>query len=112
MKNPQMDRFYVSDACDFGSIPELVDYYQKNTLGVSFPGVHTTLKYPYLDVVEGRIQMNSRHPSIPGEGGGGPATPRNLYPNGSVEGMWGEAVCDFEGDQSSHLSFHVSYDSY
>ena len=30
-----------------------MNYYQQTSLGASFPGVDTTLKYPYKDMVEG-----------------------------------------------------------
>ena len=116
MKNPQTDRFYVSDACDFNTIQELVEYYQKNTLGVSFPGVDTTLKYPYQDVVNGRISYERRHPSLSGSSAsmGPPQFPAPPLPTTSSTpfspppGVWAEAVMDFHADGPGQLSFLVS----
>ena len=120
MKNPQTDRIYVSDACDFGSMHELVEYYQKNSLGISFPGVDTTLKHSYLDVVEGRVTFDRRHHSLSGAGGSipppsfpapvlhGQTPPVMSPPAGWSEGVWGEALCDFNGDGPGQLSFLVS----
>ena len=116
MKNPQTDRIYVSDACDFGSMHELVEYYQKNSLGISFPGVDTTLKHSYLDVIEGRVTFDRRHHSLSAAGIPPPSfpapvlhgqTPPIMSPPWS-EGVWGEALCDFNGDGPGQLSFLVS----
>lgn len=115
MKNPQTDRFYVSDACDFESIDDLVKYYQKNTLGVSFPGVDTTLKFPYQDVI---IGYERRHhsvsappppPSFPAPHPQNQQTPLVSPPPYGVDGNWVEAVCEFEGEGHGHLSFKVSW---
>ena len=114
MKNPHTDRFYVSDACDFNSIEELVSYYQQNTLGVSFPGVDTTLRYPYTDYAEGRIGL--RHLSVSSSGPtlNPPNFPAPHPQNASLmspppyDGFWGEAVRDFEGDGAGQLSFQVN----
>ena len=135
MKNFQTDRLYVSDACDFHSIPELVEYYHKNTLGQSFPGVDTTLRYPYLDIIEGRVNLNfereRRHHSLTNSSSGIPPPsfpapqphghippPTISPPSHSMGGSWnndvlgggviGEAVCDFNGEGQGHLSFVVS----
>ena len=48
--------FYVADCKMFRSIPELVEYYQKNTLEYSFPELKTTLLSAYKDAVR---QMSS-----------------------------------------------------
>jgi hypothetical protein len=111
MKNPQSDQFYVSDACDFESIQDLVSFYQQNTLGISFPEVDTTLKYSYIDFIEGRYNYDRRHPSLSGSS----LTPPNFpapHPQNAMllspppfDGAWGEAVCDFEGDGAGQLSF-------
>eukprot|EP00731_Ephydatia_muelleri_P024734 Em0016g1005a len=42
-------RFCVADICDFLSVDDLVEYYQHNTLGNSFPGVDTTLRFSVKD---------------------------------------------------------------
>ena len=132
MKNFQTDKLYVSDACDFISVPELVEYYHKNTLGQSFPGVDTTLRYPYLDVIEGRVsfERERRHHSLTSNSSISnlpPPTfpapqphippPTMSPPSHSIGGSWsndmsggvvGEAVCDFTGDGQGQLSFLVS----
>lgn len=89
-KHPTSDRLYVSDACDFATITELVQYYQTNTLGVSFPGVDTTLKYPYKDVTN--VGSGARHFSVS-------TAPRIQA---------GEAIADFVADGVGQLSFRVS----
>ncbi|XP_077862733.1 proto-oncogene vav-like [Saccoglossus kowalevskii] len=43
-------QYYLADSKMFQSIPELVSYYQNNSLSPSFPGVDTTLMYPYKRV--------------------------------------------------------------
>lgn len=76
LKHPVTHKFCISDECEFFSIEvywfyvgvcyasantavyhcqfqqELVGYYQQNSLGSSFPGVNTTLRYPYHDTAE------------------------------------------------------------
>ena len=98
MRNPQTERFYVSDACDFDSIEDLVDYYQKNTLGVSFPGVDTTLRIPYSEA--------SRHHSV-----SGPSSSSVLMmsppPFSRDGGTFVEAVYDYDGEGPGFLSFLV-----
>ncbi len=42
---------------------ELVYYYQHNSLGSSFPGVDTTLRYPYRDMIESGGSTRSRSTS-------------------------------------------------
>lgn len=128
MKNSQTDKLYVSDACDFDSIPDLVEYYHKNTLGQSFPGVNTTLRYPYLDVIEGRVNFpERRHHSLTSNSGMPPPSfpaptpippPTMSPPSHSIGGSWsndmsnwqviGEAICDFNGEGQGQLSFAVS----
>ena len=93
-KNPTTDRLYVSDACDFATITELVQYYQTNTLGVSFPGVDTTLKYPYKEVAN--VGTGGRHFSV----STGPRVQQ------------GDAIADFVADGVGQLSFRVSIDSF
>ncbi|XP_052720660.1 guanine nucleotide exchange factor VAV2-like isoform X8 [Crassostrea angulata] len=39
--------FYLADTKFFSSLPELVEFYQENSLADSFPGVDTTLKFPF-----------------------------------------------------------------
>lgn len=90
-KNPTSDRLYVSDACDFATITELVQYYQTNTLGVSFPGVDTTLKYPYKEITN--VGPGGRHFSV------------STAPRGVQQG---EAIADFVADGVGQLSFRVS----
>lgn len=113
MLNPQTDRYYVSDACDFESISDLVDYYHKNTLGVSFPGVDTSLRIPYSEAwpMHTHHTHDRRHhsvsnippPSFP------PPHPQILSPPpyGGRDGLWVEAVCDFEGDGAGQLTLQV-----
>jgi hypothetical protein len=50
-KHSNSSKLFVSDAKSFNSVEELVEFYRTSTLGVSFPGVDTTLKYPYWEVV-------------------------------------------------------------
>lgn len=50
------------------SLQELVAYYQQNSLGSSFPGVDTTLRYPYKELMEGpgtRPRSTSNPPGPP-----------------------------------------------
>lgn len=42
---------------------ELVAYYQHNSLGSSFPGVDTTLRYPYRDMIDHGGSVRSRSTS-------------------------------------------------
>ena len=91
MKHPTADRLYVSDACDFGNITDLVQYYQTNTLGLSFPGVDTTLKYPYKEIA--------------GPGGTG----RHFSVTRSHT-LTGDALADFVADGVGQLSFQVRED--
>ena len=95
MKHPTQERLYVSDACDFSTITELVQYYQTNTLGVSFPGVDTTLKYPYKEVT-----------SYPP--GGNPGRHFSISTNPRQQHIIGEALVDFQADGVGQLSFQVS----
>ena len=100
MRNSQTERFYVSDACDFDSIEELVDYYQKNTLGVSFPGVDTTLRIPYSEA--------ARHHSVSGSSSSSSMLIMSPPPFGRDSGsIWVEAVYDYEAEGPQFLSFHV-----
>ncbi|XP_062582313.1 guanine nucleotide exchange factor VAV2-like isoform X3 [Saccostrea cucullata] len=39
--------FYLADTKFFSSLPELVEFYQDNSLADSFPGVDTVLKFPF-----------------------------------------------------------------
>ncbi|XP_052719368.1 proto-oncogene vav-like [Crassostrea angulata] len=39
--------FYLADTKFFSSLPELVEFYQDNSLADSFPGLDTTLKFPF-----------------------------------------------------------------
>ncbi|KAH3793253.1 hypothetical protein DPMN_146760, partial [Dreissena polymorpha] len=45
--------YYMSDARFFHSLPELIEFYQKNSLADSFQEVNTTLMYPYKTVSKG-----------------------------------------------------------
>ncbi|XP_013411702.1 protein vav isoform X3 [Lingula anatina] len=47
----QEGSFYLADCRFFRSIPELVDYYQKNSLAYSFPELDTVLSIPYNESV-------------------------------------------------------------
>lgn len=71
-KHADTRKFYVSDVCEFLSVEELVAYYQHNSLGSSFPGVDTTLRCPYRDMVEGGGSVRTRSAS---------ATPAPLVPS-------------------------------
>ena len=132
MKNFQTEKLYVSDACDFYTVIDLVEYYHKNTLGQSFPGVDTTLRFPYLDVIEGRVAApygERRHhsltsasvpgippPSFPAPLPHGHIPPPTISPPSHSMNSWnndillvGEALCDFNGDGPGQLSFFVSW---
>ena len=56
-------KLYVSDAKDFSSIEDLVEYYQHNSLGASFPEVSTTLKFPYWEVAKKKPAELLRRPT-------------------------------------------------
>ncbi|XP_055898518.1 guanine nucleotide exchange factor VAV3-like isoform X2 [Biomphalaria glabrata] len=46
-------QFYLAELRYFGSVQELVEFYQSTELADSFPDVCTTLKYPYKRVASG-----------------------------------------------------------
>ncbi|KAI0230095.1 Guanine nucleotide exchange factor VAV2 [Lamellibrachia satsuma] len=46
------NQFYIADCKMFRSLPELVQYYQENSLEINFPGLCTTLLIPYKEAVE------------------------------------------------------------
>lgn len=100
MKHPSFERYYVSDACEFPSIQKLVEYYQTNSLGVSFPGVDTTLKHPYKDVVSTTNTQRFHSVSLSNSVR---ATPHHLT---------GDAIADFQADGIGQLSFVVSVTLY
>nr|XP_034300282.1 guanine nucleotide exchange factor VAV2-like isoform X3 [Crassostrea gigas] len=51
--------FYLADTKFFSSLPELVEFYQENSLADSFPGVDTTLKFPFKSQSGGGARPNS-----------------------------------------------------
>ncbi|XP_019858709.1 PREDICTED: uncharacterized protein LOC109586932 [Amphimedon queenslandica] len=99
MRNPQTERFYISDTCDFDSIEELVDYYQKNTLGISFPGVDTTLNIPYSDTAR------QRHHAV-SDSSSSSMSMMSPPPFNRDGDTWVEAVYDYDGEGPGFLSFH------
>ncbi|XP_078357536.1 proto-oncogene vav-like [Oculina patagonica] len=46
--------FYLTKAIAFASVEELVEYYKANTLGVSFPGLDTKLRYGVNEEQKGK----------------------------------------------------------
>lgn len=50
--------FYLADIKFFHSLPELVEWYQENSLVHSFPELKTQLKYPFKESMPGFFSMN------------------------------------------------------
>ncbi|XP_078325478.1 guanine nucleotide exchange factor VAV3-like isoform X4 [Crassostrea virginica] len=71
--------FYLADTKFFSSLPELVEFYERNSLADSFPGVDTTLKFPFKS-----------------QSGSGGANSRTLG--------YAEAVYDYAATATSQLS--------
>ena len=85
---------------------ELVGYYQVNSLGASFPGVDTTLKYPYKEVDQRpRGSSNPPPPPLP------PSRPPQplsspLQPPSERE-QWAEAMFSFTPEYPDEMSIEV-----
>lgn len=84
-------------------------YYQHNSLGSSFPGVDTTLRYPYRDMIDGgttRSRSTSATPAPPlpsprNVGGTASPTDTNL-----VERL-ADVMFDFVADYPDELTIDV-----
>ena len=92
---------------------ELVAYYQHNSLGSSFPGVDTTLRCPYRDMIEGGGSVRTRSAS---------ATPAPLVPSPRTMGRansptstnssqpserWAEVLFAFTAEYPDELTIDV-----
>ncbi len=92
--------------CNFLSYQELVAYYQHNSLGSSFPGVDTTLRYPYRDMIDGGASIRSRSTS---------ATPAPLVPSPRNMGRTASPTSDANSSQQLErwadvlFPFHAEY---
>ena len=84
-------------------------YYQQNSLGSSFPGVDTTLSYPYSDVAEtagggggSAAERRSRSTSIPPA----PNFPPPSHPPHADR--WAEVLFNFIAEYPDELTIDVS----
>ena len=82
---------------------KLVEYYQVNSLSLSFPGVDTTLRHSYWDV-----RRRQQPPPLP-------SGPRPSIPPGRPSGLpthhndiYCEALYNFEAQYPEELSIEVS----
>lgn len=74
-------------------------YYQQNSLGSSFPGVDTTLRYPYKDVAEvGSVVDRQRH-AVPVQ---------NSEPPIPAGESWAEVLFTFVAEFPDELTIEVS----
>ena len=88
-------------------------YYQKNSLGSSFPGVDTTLSHPYHDVAEAATgggggtaaERRSRSTSIPPA----PNFPPPSHP--PLADRWAEVLFNFTAEYPDELTIDVSFDA-
>lgn len=92
---------------------ELVTYYQHNSLGSSFPGVDTALRFPYKDVADGgagidRSRPRSSYnppPSLPP-----PSLPPPPIPQvtaSPLQPMWADVLFTFTAEFSGELTIEV-----
>lgn len=124
-KHPDTKRFYVSDVTDFHSVwvsslpvhirhtltcrhsphlQELVSYYQTNSLGTSFPGVDTTLRVPYKDVVDTRARGTTNPPPLPPSRSHQPLPSPITLPERE---MWAEVLFNFSSEFPDEMSIEV-----
>ncbi len=89
-------------------------YYQHNSLGSSFPGVDTTLRYPYRDMADGgstrsRSTSTTPAPPLPNPRNGG----RTASPTDSNSLHFGDRIAEvmfpFQAEYSDELTIEVSY---
>ena len=93
---------------------ELVTYYQQNSLGSSFPGVDTALRFPYKDVADGgagidRSRPRSSYnppPSLPPPSLPPPPVPQVLA--SSLQPVWADVLFTFTAEFSGELTIEVS----
>lgn len=129
-KHVDTRKFYVSDVCEFLSVEvsavfcvytkrflanslasmnffqELVAYYQHNSLGSSFPGVDTTLRYPYRDMTD--VGGNTRPRSTSAT----PAPPAPLVPSPRNMGRTASPTSDTQQSErwaDALFAFHAEY---
>ena len=81
-------------------------YYQHNSLGSSFPGVDTTLRYPYKDVLEASDPRRPRSTSNPPL----PPPPNALIPptTGGLVDKWADVLFKFTAEYPDELTIDVS----
>eukprot|EP00731_Ephydatia_muelleri_P024738 Em0016g1009a len=103
-KHPDSRKFFVSDISEFASIDELVDHYQRTSLGSSFPGVDTTLRYSLKDkeaLATSTVGPSAVFPLLP------PATPLLLPPPPTPRQTvcsWAEALYPFDAEYEDELT--------
>ena len=127
-KHPDTKRFYVSDVTDFQSVwvniaptsispslpyslslslKELVSFYQTNSLGTSFPGVDTTLQFPYKEVdlrSRGGVSNPPAPPPLPPSRSNPPLP--SPQPHHERE-LWAEVLFNFSSEYPDEMSIEV-----
>ncbi|XP_052222182.1 guanine nucleotide exchange factor VAV2-like isoform X3 [Dreissena polymorpha] len=89
--------YYMSDARFFHSLPELIEFYQKNSLADSFQEVNTTLMYPYKTVSKGAGGAPTPYPV--------PLPPKpHAYVNGTRVLCYAVAMYDYAATATSQIS--------
>ena len=89
-------------------------YYQHNSLGSSFPGVDTTLRYPYRDMIEGSGSVRSRStsatpaPPVPSPRGvGRTASPPSDPHSSQLVERWADVLFAFHAEYPDELTIDV-----
>lgn len=89
-------------------------YYQHNSLGSSFPGVDTTLRYPYRDMIEGSGSVRSRStsttpaPPVPSPRNvGRTASPTADSNSSQLVERWADVLFAFHAEYPDELTIDV-----
>ena len=120
-KHADTKKFFVSDVCEFLSVEvshlsmpahvdyilflmkELVAYYQHNSLGSSFPGVDTTLRYPYRDMIDGGATTRVPSPRNMARA----ASPTSDTNSSQLVERWADAMFTFHAEYPDELTIDV-----
>lgn len=81
-------------------------YYQHNSLGSSFPGVDTTLRFPYKEIADDpRRPRSTSNPPLP------PPPNALLPPNMGVAVVekWADVLFNFTAEYPDELTIDVSW---
>ncbi|XP_074653804.1 guanine nucleotide exchange factor VAV3-like isoform X2 [Tubulanus polymorphus] len=91
--NRNNDQFFIADVKYFKSVPELIDFYQKNTLGESFKDLDSKLQIPFKE-------------STAVAAGAGVIEDKNWSAAGKSNQIIGYAIAsyDFAATKANHLS--------